>query len=109
MSGTNHFRSSIGDDGVERWKYIGPPLEMVDVPMVGGPHDQGTYQISGFRLSDDYIANIIGQDNEKHLYKYDCEKHIMKHIGLDDGRPGTNLGFQKVETEKEEDNEQELL
>lgn len=102
MSGTNHFQSSIGEDGVERWKYIGPPIELVDVPMVGGPQDQGTYQVLGFRLSDDYVANIR-QDNEEHLYKYDCEKHIMKYIGLNDGRSGTYLGFQKVETEKEED------
>ncbi len=105
MGGTNHFVSSIGEDGVKRYKYVGPPIEMVDVPMIGGPHDQGTYKVAGFRLSDGHVANIIGRDDEKHLYKYDCEKHIMKHIGLDDGRLGTQLGFQTLKTEKEEDNE----
>ena len=75
MAGTGHFQSNIGDDGVKRWKYIGPPIEIVEIPFVGGVFNEHTYRVGRCFLTDDYILRLdFSNDGYIYIYGYDFYK-----------------------------------
>ena len=66
MAGTGHFESNIGEDGVKRWKYNGPPIEIVEIPIVGGKFDEHSFQIGRCSLVDDYMFRIRWKSFQLH-------------------------------------------
>ncbi len=105
MSGSNCFESNIGEDGVERWKYVGVPMHMeekVEIPFVGGFYEKIEYSHPSQGMQEDgFIIRVKGHldSNDERVdlsqydqaYQYDSQCHVMRYIGLYDDQGFCNM------------------